>query len=224
MAWQSSGKTNAELIANMVRHRLIVSDAVADAMRKVDRAKYVLHKAVAYEDTPQSIGYDATISAPHMHAHALSLLEPYLHEGARVLDVGSGSGYLTAALHHLVGPTGTVFAIEHIPELVEWSVANLRADGLGGALDSGAITVIARDGRLGYSSKAPYDAIHVGAAAPRMPYALVDQLACPGRMIIPVGTHTQTFTQVDKDKDGKVTTKDLFGVMYVPLTDQPTAK
>lgn len=103
---------------------------------------------------------------------------------------------------------------------------------------------------IGYASKGPYDAIHVGAAAPTIPPALVEQLASPGRMIIPVGTYSQTLMQVDKDAQGRVTQRDLFGVLvrrllcalpsrlaklimyfpfprfdwgvqYVPLTDRP---
>ena len=97
---------------------------------------------------------------------------------------------------------------------------------------------------IGYAQKGPYDAIHVGAAARTIPPALLEQLASPGRMIIPVGTYYQRFVQVDKDVQGKITQKDLFGVVvsavcfaptpprladfspfcgvqYVPLTDRP---
>ncbi|KAF8882417.1 Pcmt1-prov protein [Infundibulicybe gibba] len=182
---------------------------VAAAMSSVDRANYVKSKAEAYDDSPQQIGYDATISAPHMHAHAAEHLLPYLHPGAKVLDVGSGSGYLCAVLHHLV------VGIDHIPELVEWSIQNLNKDGLGKALESAEIEMITGDGRLG-----PYDVIHVGAAAPTMPAALIEQLASPGRMFIPVGTYAQYIHQVDKDENGKVTQKQVMGVRYVPLTDR----
>jgi len=204
----------------MMKNGLIHSDLVATAMKKVDRANYVLRKARAYEDSPQPIGHEATISAPHMHAHAMENLLPFLKPGSKVLDVGSGSGYLCAVLHHLVGPTGKVVGIDHIPELVDWSVENLKKDGLGDQLTGGDIVMVAGDGRRGFTESAPYDAIHVGAAAPHMPQALVDQLARPGRMFIPVGTHRQAIYQVDKDEDGNVTEKELFGVMYVPLTDR----
>ncbi|KAK7681406.1 hypothetical protein QCA50_015498 [Cerrena zonata] len=222
MAWMSSGSTSAELISNMAKHGLIRSARLTEAMKKVDRANYVLDKADAYEDSPQPIGYEATISAPHMHAHAIENLIDFLLPGAKVLDVGSGSGYLCAVLHHLVGPTGKVVGIDHIPELVEWSVENLKNDGLTSTLDDKSIEMITGDGRQGWLEKAPFDAIHVGAAAPMMPRALVDQLAKPGRMFIPVGTHTQSIFQVDKDRDGNVTEKKLFGVRYVPLTDRKT--
>ncbi|TFY79568.1 hypothetical protein EWM64_g4444 [Hericium alpestre] len=210
MAWRSTGGSNAELVSNM-------------ALNRVDRARYVVDKVDAYIDSPQSIGYGATISAPHMHAHATEILLPLLRPGARVLDIGSGSGYLCAVFHHLVTSDekkGKVVGVEHISQLVDWSKENVRKDGLGHALDDGEIVLIAADGRQGWPEGGPYDAIHVGAAAPTLPQALVDQLASPGRMFIPVGTYAQEVLQVDKHEDGRVTTKELFGVMYVPLTDQ----
>ena len=74
---------------------------------------------------------------------------------------------------------------------------------------------------LGYAEKGPYDAIHVGAAARTIPPALVEQLAAPGRMIIPVGTYSQTLMQVDKDAQGQITQKDLFGVLVRILCSPP---
>ncbi|KAI0728511.1 protein-L-isoaspartate O-methyltransferase [Fomitopsis betulina] len=225
MAWRCSGASNAELISNMAKHGLVISERVQAAMEKVDRAHYVRNPREAYQDSPQRIGHGATISAPHMHAHAVEYLLPFLHPGSRVLDVGSGSGYLSAVLHYLVtdldsDASGTVVGIDHIPELVDWSKTNLQRDGLGVALESGHLKMIVGDGRQCFAEAGPFDAIHVGAAAPTMPQPLVDQLARPGRMFIPVGEDKQLVVQVDKDAEGKVTQKELFGVMYVPLTDQ----
>jgi len=220
MAWRCTGKTNTELIANMKSNGIFNSERVMRAMNAVDRANYVLNKGDAYEDSPQPIGHNATISAPHMHAYASEHLLPYLRPGAKVLDVGSGSGYLAAVLHQLVSPGGKIVGIDHIQELVDWSVDNLKADGLDQAMKNGEIKMIFGDGRQGYAAGGPYDAIHVGAAAPTIPQALIDQLASPGRMFIPVGTYTQYIEQIDKDEHGKVEIKRVMGVRYVPLTDR----
>ena len=87
------------------------------------------------------------------HAFAASHLLPYLHPGARVLDVGSGSAYLSAVFHHLISPTGTVIAIEHVDELAKWSIDNLTKDGLGKAIEDGRILILTGDGREGACSK-----------------------------------------------------------------------
>lgn len=84
------------------------------------------------------------------HAYACEHLLPYLRPGSKVLDVGSGSGYLVAVLHNLVGPGGKVVGIDHIKELVDFSVENLKEDGKGEALQKGEIIMVTGDGRLGY--------------------------------------------------------------------------
>ncbi|KLO05664.1 protein-L-isoaspartate O-methyltransferase [Schizopora paradoxa] len=220
MAYTCSGSTNAELIENMHANDLIKSKVVKDAFEKVDRKNYVLDKRSAYVDSPQSIKYGATISAPHMHAYAAEYLLPFLKPGSKVLDVGSGSGYTCAVFHHLVSPKGKVVGIDHIPELVAYSLDNLRNDGLTEAINAKVIEVHAGDGREGWPSEGPYDAIHVGAAAFPIPKPLINQLASPGRMFVPVGDSEQKIVVIDKDEDGKVVEKELFGVQYVPLTNK----
>jgi len=223
MAWRCSGATNTELINNLANNGLINSERVKEAMLKVDRAHYA--PARPYEDSPQPIGHHATISAPHMHASAAESLLPHLSPGSRVLDIGSGSGYLTAVFANLVGPSGSVVGVDHIQPLVDLASANMKKSDTGKEmLASGQVTFVKADGRLGWKDGAPYDAIHVGAAAAEHHQALVEQLKAPGRLFVPVeeGGQQYIFT-VDKKGDGSVERKRLFAVSYVPLTDAPAA-
>ncbi|XP_060684716.1 l-isoaspartyl protein carboxyl methyltransferase, like isoform X4 [Hemiscyllium ocellatum] len=221
MAWTSSGSSHSYLIQNLKKNGVIRSQQVFDAMMATDRGLYC--RTNPYADSPQSIGYQATISAPHMHAHALECLKNHLQEGARALDVGSGSGYLTACMARMMGDAGLVVGIDHIPELVEQSVRNVESDNAT-LLSSGRVTLIAGDGRRGYPEKAPYDAIHVGAAAAVVPQDLLHQLKPGGRMVVPVGASggSQSLQQFDKKADGTILRTILMGVIYVPLTDRDT--
>lgn len=204
-------------------------------MTSVDRANYA--PAAPYEDSPQRIGYSATISAPHMHAAACESLLNFMLEnkGSKVLDIGSGSGYLTHVMANLVcGSDGTgdgkVVGIDHIPQLTELATSNMRRSEEGRRLlDSGKVEFVTGDGRKGYADGGPYDAIHVGAAAAEIHESLVDQLKSPGRMFIPVEDAQgrgsmfgdQYIWVVDKDSNGKITRKRDIGVRYVLLTDAP---
>ncbi|KAI0381172.1 protein-L-isoaspartate O-methyltransferase [Hypomontagnella monticulosa] len=274
MAWRSSGTSNTELVENLWRNKLITQPLVKAAFLGVDRAHYA--PSAPYDDSPQPIGHQATISAPHMHAHAVETLLPFLlpsdssatsadshakgakeaqvigHPGRprRVLDIGSGSGYLTHVLAELVGETGVVVGLEHIPALKELGEKNMAKSPEGRhLLDSGRVRFRVGDGRKGWSEPSPtgsagqqpgvggpadtgesveeeggWDAIHVGAAAVELHEELVRQLRSPGRMFIPVedeGGWEQYIWTVDKDEKGEIRKERLYGVRYVPLTDAP---
>ena len=90
MEWRSHGRDNDDLVSQLKRNEILKTQKVEEAMRKVDRGNYCDYSP--YMDSPQSIGYSVTISAPHMHAHALEMLKEHLFQGAKALDVGSGTG------------------------------------------------------------------------------------------------------------------------------------
>ncbi|XP_050450620.1 protein-L-isoaspartate(D-aspartate) O-methyltransferase-like isoform X3 [Cataglyphis hispanica] len=227
MAWHCNGTTNQEMVTKLKDAGILATDKAEAAMLAVDRAKYC-HESDPYLDRPRRIGYNVTISAPHMHAYALSILSDQLFDGAKALDVGSGSGYLSACMAYMVGSNGCVIGIEHIPELIEISTRNVREDNPH-FLKENRIKFIVGDGRLGHAADGPYNAIHVGAAANTLPQEvnLINQLAPGGRLICPVVAiegfqRFQDLLQVDKNTDGTITKKKLMQVSYVPLTDPTT--
>lgn len=191
-------------------------------MLEVDRADFCPN--FPYDDCPQSIGSNATISAPHMHAFALEAAIPFINteQAQRVLDVGSGSGYLCAAFAKLLGPTGKVYGIEHIQQLVNLARRNTEKNH-SKLLDSYRIYFICEDGRKGFLPGAPYDIIHVGASSPDVPQDLIDQTKNGGVIIIPVGgiDQEQVMKIYKKKSDGNLEdiSHHAWTVRYVPLTD-----
>jgi protein-L-isoaspartate(D-aspartate) O-methyltransferase len=160
-----------------------------------------------------------------MHASAAESLLTYITPTSRVLDIGSGSGYLTHVLASLTSPNGVVIGIDHIQALTDLANANISKSAEGRELlEKGRVKFVTGDGRKGYPEGAPYDAIHVGAAAAEHHAALTEQLKAPGRLFVPVedeDTGLQHIFVVDKKEDGTLEKKKLFGVQYVPLTDAP---
>lgn len=155
--------------------------AVVDAMRATPRAAYLPEQARhrAGVDAPVELGHGSTCSQPSTVRTMLELLD--VREGQRVLDVGSGSGWTTAILARLVGPTGRVVGVEVVPELVDDAARRLERDGLPQA----SVRVAAPE-ELGAADSAPFDRILVSAMASELPQPLVAQLAPDGLMVLPL--------------------------------------
>lgn len=226
MSWSCQPESNDGLVDALVEAHIIRSPEVEEAMRAVDRRNFSQEPQVAYADCPHPIGYGATISAPHMHAHCLEMLRDRLFPGAKVLDIGSGSGYLTAVMAHMVtrgGAAGRAVGVDHIPQLVDQAVRNVGREPQAARLvQSGSLLLEVGDGQKGWPAEAPYDAIHAGAAAAEIPPALCQQLKPGGRLLLPVGPAggVQSMALIEKTSEGKLHRRDAMSVMYVPLTDR----
>src|SRR5579864_581870 len=167
-----------QMVDSQLRGRGIRDERVLDAMSRVPRHEFApeRYRDQAYEDHPLPIGEGQTISQPYIVARMLEALA--LKPTYRVLEVGTGSGYLTALLAEL---TAQVFSVERHAVLAEASGELLARMGYTN------VRVIVGDGSQGFAEAAPYDAIIVSAAAAEVPRALLEQMAEGGRMIIPVG-------------------------------------
>lgn len=167
------------MVEEQLRQRGISDARVLAALGAVPRERFVdrAWREQAYGDEPLPIGFGQTISQPYMVALICQLLE--VEPGARVLDVGAGSGYQAAVLAEL---GGSVDAIERIEALAVQARRRLAEAGY-----ADRVRVHVGDGSLGLPERAPFDAIAVAAAAPALPVALYDQLAPGGRLVVPVG-------------------------------------
>lgn len=182
---------------------------VAEAMAAVPRHLFVPSVLLgeAYGDHALPIGYGQTITQAANVARAAEMAA--LTPAARVLEVGTGSGYQAAVLARLAR---WVFSLERIPELAGGAVRLLKALGISN------VSVKVFDGSYGWGEHAPYDAIVVAAAAPDVPEPLVAQLAAGGRLVIPVGSAgRQKLLVVRKLPNGRTRTEDAGPVAYVPL-------
>ncbi len=198
----------------MIRDQLIargVHDSrVLDAMRRVPRHVFVpdVFRDESYSDRALPIGSSQTISQPYMVAAGLEALG--LKGREKVLEIGAGSGYVTALLAEL---GGTVRAIERLPELTKAARERLEKLGYSNFLLRTA------DGTYGWLDEAPFDAILAAASALRPPLPWLEQLAPGGCLVMPVGGESgQVLYRFEKDSDGNIAEpKQLVGCVFVKL-------
>ena len=183
---------------------------VENAFKDVPRENFIPEKLKnsAYVDTPLNIGYRQTISAPHMVAIMIENLD--LKKGHKVLEIGAGSGYHAAIASKIVGDSGHIYTIERIRELADKAIENLKITGIEN------VTVIIGDGSLGLEKYAPYDRIYVTCAAPSIPEPLIEQLADPGKLMVPVGNEICDLILLEK-KEGRIINSSICSCAFVPL-------
>ena len=196
------------MVARQLQARRINDRRVLDAFESIPRHLFVPEdeREWAYEDGPLPIGFRQTISQPYIVAYMTQLLD--LTGSERVLEVGTGSGYQAAILSRLAAEVHT---IELIPALAERAAQVLA--------EVGAANVFLHigDGSQGWSEAAPYDAIIVTAAAPRVPRSLLGQLADHGRMILPVGESGFQELELWMRAGHSFSHESLLPVAFVPL-------
>jgi protein-L-isoaspartate(D-aspartate) O-methyltransferase len=196
------------MVERQLEARGIADRRVLDAMGRVRRELFVAEsdRGLAYADVPLPIGYGQTISQPFMVATICAALE--LDADARVLDVGTGSGYQAAVLAEIAAE---VVTIERVPELADRARETLARAGYGN------VEVRIGDGTLGVPERAPFDGIAVAAAAPAVPNTLYGQLAPGGRLVVPVGSlRDQWLEVVVRGEDGPEVARSV-PCRFVPL-------
>ena len=198
------------MVREQIRERGIRHPEVLRVMRETPRHLFVPERvrSQAYADHPLPIGYGQTISQPYIVALMTELLEP--NKNAKVLEIGTGSGYQAAVLAPLVRH---VYTMEILRELAESSAALLKKLGYTN------VTVRWGDGYQGWPEEAPFDRIIVTAAPPELPKTLVDQLKPGGKLVAPVGSSVfgQELIVVEKTREGKIRRRSVIPVMFVPM-------
>jgi protein-L-isoaspartate(D-aspartate) O-methyltransferase len=197
-----------QMVATQLRARGIRDERVLAAMERVPRHRFIREDDVvlAYGDHPIGVGFGQTISQPYIVAYMTEQLA--LPAAARVLEVGTGSGYQTAVLAEIAAD---VYSIEIVPELAEHAKQLLN--------ELGYKNVHTRfgDGYAGWKDAAPFDSIIVTAAPDHLPQPLVDQLAVGGRLAVPVGRFDQDLIVWTKTPNG-LREQSRLPVRFVPLT------
>ncbi len=198
------------MVVEQIAARGVNDTRVLEAMRKVPRHEFVpeAYRDMAYQDSPLPIGYGQTISQPYIVAYMTEQLG--VSEKDTVLEIGTGSGYQAAILAELAAQ---VYTIEIVPELAEMAARVLKKLGYDN------VEVRVGDGYQGWPEHAPFDAIILTAAPPRVPQPLLDQLKVGGRLIAPVGEDYQELVLIEKGKD-QYYRKNLIPVRFVPMTGE----
>lgn len=213
-------ETMQELVESLEERSILQSETIKEAFTSIDRAWFCPN--CPYYDAAIDIGKEVCISTPHMHVWALELSKHLFGQATRILDVGAGSGYLTAMYAYLA-PQAQVFGIDFFEEFAH-KASQTCSQHLSRDIYE-RMRFMAGDGEQGYSEGAPYDIIHVGFMCQSIPQPLIDQLKPGGRLIIPIGSKESSYDSrllggnlvvVDKQEDGSMTVHTVLSCSYVP--------
>ena len=199
------------LINYLISEGVLKTEKVINAFENVPRHLFVTdeHLDEAYVDAPIPIIEGTTISQPSVVAEMLEELE--LEDGNKVLEVGTGSGWLTGLLSYCVGEKGLIISLDGNMFVVEFAKRNLDK------IKAKNVEVIISDGTLGYARRAPYDRIIYSIAMPEFPKIVLDQLKINGIAIAPIGSKdVQQLVKITRESEKKYKTEELGGVVFAP--------
>ena len=216
------------LIDSLIEQGWLKTPRIIEAFRKIKRVDFLPKdmKDLAEVNGALSIGYGQTISQPLVVAFMLELLQP--KPGDKILDIGSGSGWTSALLAHIVSGgelneklkmkneklSGKIIAIDIVPELVEFGRKNIAKYNF---LEKGIAEFICINGSKGYKKEAPFDKILCSAEAREVPQAWKDQLKVGGRIVTPIGSSIWLFV---KKSSQQFQEKEYPGFVFVPLVEK----
>ncbi len=200
--------TNQDLVQNLISRKVLITPRIIEAFEAIDRKDFVLpeDRERAYENRPLSIGFEATISQPYTIAFMLEKLQ--VQEGDKILEIGTGSGYLTALLAKIARDPGEVFSIEYMPELKDFAQSNLDKYGFKN------IALFTGDGKKGLKGFAPFDKIISSARADEIPKPWKEQIRIGGRILSPVAENLMV---IDRESKRKFSKEIYSGFIFVPL-------
>jgi len=203
----------SRLVNDLIRKGYLRTDDVISAFSEIHRTEFIPSdlEGQAEADIPLPIGYGQTISQPLTVALMLELLEP--RSGQNILDVGSGSGWTTALLAHIVGSAGNVTAIEVIPELCRSGEKNVSKF----SFIKKGVQFHCQTAENGFEKKAPYDRILVSASVEEIPKAFKEQLVVGGKMVIPVRNEIWF---VEKRGSDDFNIEKFSGFAFVPFVEK----
>ncbi len=200
-----------QLVEKLLQSSVLKTPRIVAAFRTIDRKDFVReeYEDEAYENMPLPIGSGQTISQPYTVAFMLELLAPKL--GNTVMDVGSGSGWQTALLAHIVGATGKVYAIERVPELVKFGEKNIAKYNF---LTKNVVEMCEQSAETNIPGTVPLDCIIAGASAQKIPPVWKERIRAGGRIVMPIRESIFLFI---KNKNGSFEKKEYPDFVFVPF-------